>query len=393
MGNQARRRIGVALRVTAALASAATLAVTGYGWWLQQSLTDGLTTTAAVTRSVESDDVDTTGEEFTALLVGLDSRTDANGEPLPVEVLARLRAGVDEGQLNTDTIILLHVPAGPQSRAVAISFPRDAYVPIAGGHGTHKINSAYRRGAAQTRDRLTAAGLKGPAVEQAAREAGRRTLIATVEALTGVPIDHYAEINLAGFVELTEAIGGVPVCLRNPVREPRSGIDLPAGPQLVRGPDALAFVRQRHGLPDGDLDRVIRQHAFLAGVARKVLSAGTLTDPVRASRLISAVTRHVVVDQGWDLQRIAQRLGQLSAADLEFHTIPTGRPDLATPADGVAVEVDLGAVRDFVQRTLGRADVTAAPTTTPSSIWPFAAETPTTPEPEPFTAGSLTCVD
>ena len=73
---------------------------------------------------------------------------------------------------------------------------------------------------------------------------------------------------------MTDAVGGVPVCLRRPEREVRSGVDLPAGLQVVGGSDALAFVRQRRGLEDGDLDRIARQQAFLAGMASRMLSTG-----------------------------------------------------------------------------------------------------------------------
>lgn len=390
MAQRARHWIRVVLRLVALLTSAATLAVTGYGWWIQRGLAEGITTTQAVTSpALEPKPLN---EEFTALLVGLDSRTDADGAPLSPEVLAQLRAGEDEGQLNTDTIILLHVPADPGRHAVAISIPRDSYVPIAGGRGRHKINSAYRRAANEERHRLEAFGLHGIALERLSREAGRRALVATVEELTGVQIDHYAEINLVGFVELTEAIGGVPVCLRNPVREPRSGVDLPAGFQLISGADALAFVRQRHGLPAGDLDRIARQRAFLAGLARRVLSAGTLADPVRTARLISVITENVVIDHTWDLRRLAHQLGRFSAADVEFHTIPTGRTDLQTPADGIAVAIDPDEVRAFVQRTINGRNDDAHPTATPARPT-TRTTTSATPNPEPITAADVTCVD
>ena len=113
------------------------------------------------------------GEPFTALLVGLDARTDATGNPLPPALLDAMHAGPDEGQLHTDTIILLRVPAGPARAAIAISIPRDSFVPIAGGRGTHKINSAYRRGRAGRRGGAAAQGVTG-AGAGSARPRGRR---------------------------------------------------------------------------------------------------------------------------------------------------------------------------------------------------------------------------
>jgi LCP family protein required for cell wall assembly len=237
---------------------------------------------------------------------------------------------------NTDTMIVLHVPADPDKRAFAISLPRDSYVELAGGYGKHKLNSAYARAKNET----------GSVTE------GRKNLIATVTALTGLRIDHYAEINLLGFAELTNAVGGVPVCLIESVDDKYSGANFPAGAQTLQGVDALKFVRQRHGLTNGDLDRVRRQQAFLAGLANKAFSAGTLTDPGAITDLVGALTKSVVLDQGWDLIAFAQQIASLGGENLEFHTIPTGRINLSTPYDGSAVEVDPGEVQAFVQSLL-----------------------------------------
>jgi LCP family protein required for cell wall assembly len=394
---------GVARGLVAAL-SLALLVGTGYGWSVQRELTHVVT----------SDVIDPTtaprepDQPFTALLVGLDSRTDAAGNPLPPDLLAQLRAGADEGQLHTDTIILLHVPAGPNAQAIAISIPRDSFVPLANGGNRHKINSAYGRATTEAERTLAAQGVTGPDLDRRSRDAGRRALVATVQQFTGVPIDHYAEINLAGFVEMTEAVGGVPVCLKQPEREVRSGIDLPAGPQLVSGADALAFVRQRHDLEGGDLDRIARQQAFLAGMASRVLSAGTLSDPAAVRRLVEAVTRHVVLDRGWELDRLIAQFRRMSGGDIRFVTIPTGTPALETPVDGIAVQVDDDEVKAFVQDTIARTDAAAtAPTDTPTPTpTPTSTTSPTvptapaaTPEsgtaaaPTTISAAGITCVD
>jgi LCP family protein required for cell wall assembly len=382
--------VRTAARVAVALASVAVLLVTGYGWSVYRELSTGI-----VTSDVFPDTLAKGADEpFTALLVGIDSRTDATGRPLTPELLEQLRAGEDQGQLNTDTIILLHVPAGPAARAVAISFPRDSFVEIAGDRGVHKINSAYPRGLADAREQLAAQGVTGPELERRSREAGRRTLVATVQNLAGVPIDHFAEITLAGFVEITEALGGVPVCLNAPVQEPRSGIDLPAGHQVVEGADALAFVRQRRGLSDGDLDRIARQQAFLAGLTSSALSSGTLSDPARVDRLVRAVTRHVVLDRGWDLETLIAQLRRMAGGDITFRTIPTGTPALETPVDGVAVEVDPAEVRRFVRDVVaGRTPVSIQPAGIgAAAAGPEAAPAPPRPEP-PITARGVPCVD
>ena len=378
-----------------ALTSVGALVATGAAWTVQQRVSTTIVTSDAVAPHPML-----IGQAFTALLVGLDARTDAEGNPLPPALLDALHAGPDEGQLHTDTMILLHVPALPDEPAVAISIPRDSYVTLADGSGKHKINSAYDRGLKAAEKQLSAQGVNGADLDRRGREAGRAALIATIESLTGTPIDHYAEINLAGFVELIDALGGVPVCLNNPVHDTYSGVDLPAGHQTVSGPVALAFVRQRHGLDGGDLDRIARQQAFIAGLAQRLESEGALTDPSTLSQILAVVTRYVVIDKAWDVQQAAAQVGRLAGSDLSFRTIPTGRPDLQTPADGVAVQVDPEAVRAFVtdqfSRTTADSSATSTPTSTatptslpPAAIGPAASPTPT----RVITAGGVPCVN
>lgn len=371
----AKRAVIAAARSVTALASAAVLLAAGLGWSVQQQLEVGTVVSDVLPRATPPPH---RGEPFTALLVGLDARTDAAGNPLPQELLDAMHAGPDEGQLHTDTMILLHVPGGSGTPAVAISIPRDSFVPIAGDRGTHKINSAYGRGLKGAERELTAQGIVGAELDRRGREAGRQTLVATVESLTGVRIDHFAEINLAGFVELTQALGGVSVCLNEAVRDSYSGVDLPAGPQSVSGPGALAFVRQRHGLDDGDLDRIARQQAFVAGLVQRLQGAGAFTDARRLDRLVGVVTRHVVLDRGWDIDEALTQLRRFTGDDLVFRTIPTGRPDLRTKVDGIAVEIDPAAVRSFVQSQV--APPAAASPSTPSPSTP-SPSTPSTPSP------------
>ncbi|MBN9111146.1 MAG: LCP family protein [Pseudonocardia sp.] len=412
----ARRRWGLAGKVLVTAVSLVVLTAAGYGWSTFRALAGSI-----VTSDVLSDSTPRSGppsRTITALVVGVDSRTDAQGRPLPQDVLDKMHAGPDDGQLNTDTIILLRIPADPGKPVVAVSFPRDSYVKLAGDYGTHKINSAYGRAVTSTTRTLQEQGLDADTVRKRALDAGRKALVATVTQLTGIVVDHYAEINLAGFVELTDAIGGVPVCLTEPVDDARySGAVLPAGPQTLDGANALAFVRQRHGLEGGDLDRITRQQAYMAGLANTLLGGGRLADPATVQRLLGIVGRYVVLDQGWDLDQIVGQVRQVSASEVEFHTIPTIRPDLYTPYDGVAVEVDADAVRTFVRSTLDGLPVpttsvsasgtrsappttgtTAPRTTIPRTTAPItpAGGTPaggaTTTEPQPITGATVPCV-
>lgn len=338
------------------LVSAAMLAVSAYAWNTYHVATTNVATDDVITPDTPSVNVPMLSPkpatDTTILLVGLDSRTDNQGRPLPREVLDELQAGNSDGEMNTDTMMVVHVPADPTKKAWAVSLPRDSYVDIAGGFGKHKLNSAYARGKLAAANQLRTQGKDAATVDRESTTAGRRNLIATVSALTGLHIDHYAEINLFGFSEITNAVGGVPVCLNNPVHDSYSGANFPAGPQTLVGVDALKFVRQRHGLEGGDLDRVRRQQAFLAGLANRMFSAGTLADPGKVSDLVSALTRAVVLDKGWDLISFAQQLNNLTGDKIEFETIPTIRPNLPTPADGVAVEVNPAQVKSFVQNLL-----------------------------------------
>ena len=183
---------------------------------------------------------------------------------------------------------------------------------------------------------------------RAASAAGARATIGAVQQLTGLPISHFAAVNLAGFADISTAIGGVPVCLRAPARDSYTGLALPAGPQEVGGSQALAFVRQRHGLPNGDLDRIARQQVFLAGATETLLSTNTLADPFALARISEAVSRSVTLDAGWDVLGFARQMQGLSAGAVTFRTIPTGSTELSTSSDGTAVQVDPDEVRAFV---------------------------------------------
>lgn len=335
-----RRSAAERIRIGSVLASSLVLLLTGTAWGLYRDITAGITTTDVIAGGGDGGDQD-------ILLVGVDSRTDAQGNPLPQEVLRTLHAGGSSGVLNSDTIILLHVPEDG-GRATAISIPRDSYVHIP-GHGRDKINAAYPVTKTVRAEELVAEGVRDRArIEAESAQAGRTALIGSVEGLTGVEIDHYAEVNLLGFYNLTTAIGGVEVCLNAPVDEPLSGADLPAGPQTISGADALAFVRQRHELPHGDLSRITRQQVFLAAVADKILSSGTLTNARALRELIDVAQRSLVIDEGWDLLAFARQAAGIAAGAIEFVTIPTaGRADNAS---GDVLLVDPAAVSAFVER-------------------------------------------
>jgi LCP family protein required for cell wall assembly len=365
-------------RVTLGVVSTLVLATTGFAWTQLSKLDNGIVMADVIPPSAQIDDNDTPpGEPLKVaqniLLVGIDARTDMYGNPLPQNVLDALHAGGgDDGGDTTDTIIVVHIPAGGAA-ATAISIPRDSYVDIAGGYGKHKINSAYSRGKNAAMSGLRARGLTGAQLEVAANEAGAKTAIQTVEKFTGLTINHYAAINLAGFDALSQAVGGVDVCLKAPVHDRYSGANFEAGPQTLSGTQALAFVRQRHGLLNGDLDRIARQQAFLSGMAKKVLSAGTFTDVSKLNSLVGAVQGAVVLDKGWDVLSFAQQLRGMTSGAIGFATIPVQSLSLQTPSDGDAVKVDPAQVQQFVRTAISTPAVQASGDDTTGGVKPVAA--------------------
>ncbi|MEU0534401.1 LCP family protein [Amycolatopsis tolypomycina] len=347
-------------KVVVSLLSVAILALTWYGWHFIGDPNTGLTTTN-VFADTEAHAKPLDGA-VDILLVGQDSRTDAQGNPLPREVLDMLHAGVSDGELNTDTMILVHIPQNGK-QAIAISFPRDSWVELTGGFGKHKLNSAFVYAYTDTYRTLQRQGMTDlKKADQEAKVAGRKNLIATIEKFIGKPgmIDRYAEVNLASFYEITKSIGGVEVCLKGPVKEAKSGVDLPGGQQTIEGVQALAFVRQRYGLPNYDLDRIARQQAFLSGLARKVISTDVLTSPVKIADLVAAVKKSVVLSQGWDLTEFAEQMRGLTGGNIEFHTIPTlGNANIGG-AD--VLRVDPAQVAAEVARLTSDGETPAAPT-------------------------------
>src|SRR5215213_11119893 len=333
-------------RTVAVMLAAAIVIGTGVAWSKIRSFESGINhiSSAALGGGGEDGAID-------VLLVGLDSRTDAHGNPLSADELATLRAGDDEST-NTDTIILIRIPNNGQS-ATAISIPRDSYVE-APGIGKMKINGVYgSEHLEKLKELVEEQGVDPSQAEPEATEAGREALIKTVANLTGVTVDHYAEIGLLGFALITDALGGVNVCLKEAVYEPLSGADFPAGWQKLDGPQALSFVRQRHDLPRGDLDRVTRQQVVMASLAHQVISGKTLSSPATLNRLEDAVQRSVVLSDDWEVTQFAEQLQKLAAGSVAFATIPIVE-EAGWSDDGMqsVVRIDPAHVKEWVDGLL-----------------------------------------
>ncbi|WP_235900547.1 LCP family protein [Lolliginicoccus suaedae] len=342
-----RSRFERRARAFVAAASIIVLLATGVAWQQYDAFASRLATAAGLDLGQGADGA------TDILLVGTDSRTDAHGNALTEEERDKLRAG-EADSTNTDTIVLIRVPDNGQS-ASAFSIPRDSYVTVPEdvpgddwpADRKVKINSVFGSTRFQELVRLVEEeGMDRAEAEPIATSAGRDALIKTVAALTGISVDHYAEIGLLGFLLLTDAIGGVEVCLNNPVNDPLSGADFPAGRQVLDGADALSFVRQRQGLPGMDIGRIHRQQVFMASLSRRVLSTDVLTSPSKLSDLSSAIQRSVVIDENWDILAFAKQFQDLAAGNVQFETIPVVTTN-AWSSDGAqsVVEVDPDAVQ------------------------------------------------
>ncbi|MFC0544272.1 LCP family protein [Kutzneria chonburiensis] len=334
-------------RTSVALVSALVIAATAFARNAHDQVQQGMTTTPVLSQVATGTNAPPKDDGATdILLVGDDRRTDLQGNPLPAYILRQLRTEANDG-FSTDTLILLRIPKDG-SKSYAVSIPRDTEVPI-DGYRTDKINAAYGAVKYLTAQRMRAAGEHDNAkIERDSDAAGRQALVSSVQQLTGLTVDHYAEVSLYGFYLLSQAIGGVPVCLLHATSDPNSGANFGAGPQSVSGGNALSFVRQRENLPNGDLDRIVRQQVFLASAAKKVLSAGTLLDPDRLGALTAAVQKSVVIDQGWDVLGFVQQAQSLTGGNVAFVTIPVVNSNGRNERGQSIVVVDRDAVKKFV---------------------------------------------
>ncbi len=341
-----------------ALVSAGALLLTAAGYYVAHGALGGIT----VSDALRPEDPRSSGNNMNILLIGLDSRKDQDGNDLPWSILKHLHAGdSDDGGYNTNTLILVHV--GADDKVVAFSIPRDDWVPFNGvpGYNHIKIKEAYGLTKQYVAQKLANQGVSDQKeLETKGREAARAATLRAVRSLTGVPIDYFAEVNLAGFYDMAQSLGGVEVCLNHPVYDSYSGADFPAGRQRLDAAQALAFVRQRHGLENGDLDRTHRQQAFLSSVMQELQDAGTFTNLDKLKSLMTVARKDLVLSAGWD-DDLIQRLGALAGGDVEFRTLPVVRYD---NIDGQDVNIiDPAAIKAEVAAAIGAAPPTTATTT------------------------------
>ncbi|MBV2367084.1 LCP family protein [Streptomonospora sp. NEAU-YY374] len=238
------------------------------------------------------------------------------------------RADLGVGQADgrrSDTMMLVHLNHD-RDHITVVGIPRDSWVDIP-GHGKDKINAAYSYG--------------GPALA-----------VQTVESATHVRIDHYVEVDFSGFVDVVDALGGIEVCLTEPINDPKAHLDMPAGTHRVDGTEALAFARTRQ-TAGGDIDRIDRQQQVVAAMLQTALSTDTLTDPQRFGAFLDTALGAVTVDEGLDtaaLNELAGQLRDITLDDVTFAQVPLESTDFWTPRGDVAVTWDAAAAADMFAR-------------------------------------------
>jgi LCP family protein required for cell wall assembly len=299
------------------------------------------------------------------LLAGTDTRTGQGGVYSSKAELAG-----SSGAGNNDVTMLLHISADHTS-ATVVSFPRDLVIPMpscptanggsSGASSAAMFNSALSRG-------------------------GINCVVLTVEQMTGVSIPYAAEITFDGVVGMSDAVGGVTVCIASPINDPYVGLQLGAGEATLEGNAALAFVRSRHGVGDGsDLGRISNQQVFLSALARKLTSAGTLSNPVQLYSIAKTAASSMTLTDGLNnpttMVAIALALKNIGLGNITFLQYPSmadpTNDNRVVPISSAAAILNSALVADKpvqLSGTVGRAaeldpnaTASATPTPTPSA--------------------------
>jgi LCP family protein required for cell wall assembly len=283
------------------------------------------------------------------LVMGLESRTNFYGQPLPPALITAMHTGAAGGQ-DPNTLILIHIFAGGQ-KAVGYSIPRDDLVTFPHAFNVSgidipygKIDNAYDWAYAES---LAKTGSSDKNDYLLANQAGQGAEIQTVESVTGVHVDHFVETNLAGFYYLAQAFGGVEVCLKPEEPGINAGnytssnlYDFNSGFNAVKydgynlrkggaqylhlsAPQALAFVRERDNLAEGDIDRTRRQQAVIDYVIWQLKHENAFSVGGTIDGLLSAASQYLITDQHLNLLDFATEMQALSGQHLSFTTLPS----------------------------------------------------------------------
>ncbi|MBI0300392.1 LCP family protein [Streptomyces sp. PRKS01-29] len=291
-------------RVLALGAAVLVLSVAGVGWWFYERLDGNIRTDTRTANELEKYEaerpVSVVRDAQNILLIGSDNRGGkGNG-----------KYGKDTGTQRSDTTILLHLQAGGKS-ATAVSIPRDLMVDIPACEGPD---------GKRTRARFAQ-------FNWAFESGGAACSIRTVEKLTGIRVDHHMIVDFSGFKRLVNAVGGVEMCLKEPVDDADAHLKLPAGRQVLHGEQALGYVRARYSIGDGsDTERIGRQQEFMSSLVKKVQSNGVLLNPAKLYPVLNAATSSLTTDPGLDslkdLYALARGVRDIPREKIRFLTIP-----------------------------------------------------------------------
>ncbi|MFD5892291.1 LCP family protein [Streptomyces sp. NPDC060334] len=309
-----RAGLGVAVLVLAGAAG---------GWWIYHKLDGNITEDTSAAAELERYERErpthlANGSQ-NILLIGSDSRSGKGNA----------KYGPDRGTQRSDTVILLHLPADRKS-AAAVSIPRDLMT---------DVPSCLKGDGQRTREQLAQ-------FNWAFEWGGAACTIRTVEKLTGIRIDHHMVVDFSGFKQMVDAVGGVEICLGGPVNDTEAKLRLPAGRNLLRGEQALGFVRARHSLGNGsDTDRMERQQQFLGSLVNKVQSNGVLLNPTRLYPVLNAATSSVTTDPGLaslrGLYELVRGVRTIPTEHITFLTVPR-RPYPSNPNRDELVQPEAG---------------------------------------------------
>lgn len=354
-----RRARGPLARLIASTVAVGLLAVGGVAAYAVQdtvrSLKPAIHLVSASGKSVaQPPSVGAESGEVNILLAGTDTRSGQGGQFSTAQELAG-----SSGAGNNDVTMVLHLSADHQ-HATVISIPRDLMVPIP-SCPTSRGGSTSPQSSGQFNTTLSTGGLS--------------CVVLTAEALTGLTIPYAAEISFDGVVAMSNAVGGVPVCLATPLTDPYVGLKLPAGQQTLVGSQALAFVRSRHGIGDGsDLGRISNQQLFLSSLLRTVTSAGVLTNPITLYTLAKAATSNLTLSDTLasptTLVSIALALKSVPLSDFVFVQYPAmsdpSNPNRVVPAPSGVDALKQALTTDtpvVLTGTTGSGTVSATPST------------------------------
>jgi LCP family protein required for cell wall assembly len=275
------------------------------------------------------------------------------------------------GPGRSDTAVILHI-SEDRERAYGVSIPRDTVMEIP--------------------ECKTETGISAPRrarFNEAFTIGGASCSVATIESVTGLRIDHYVVINFVGFTEIVDALGGVDVCLKNPINDRDAKLNLQAGQQRLDGKEALGLVRVRKTVGDGgDLSRIERQQYFMEQVVRRATSIGILANPVRLYRFLDASTQSITTDEELgslrDIAGLAWTVRGLGASNITFLTVPVA-PDPANPRVTLVLQYP-EADELFTALRLDQ------PWPTPPTPTPSPTKSTSTPSPTPTATESIKCI-